>query len=79
MLKLWQVFADKVLQKIYKNKSKEKGNQVRPSKDQETDIISKCRVRSHIPDNIPAGPESKIALLAGARFRVCLEKSECFR
>jgi len=29
--------------------------------------------------NIPAGPESKIALLAGDRFLVCLEKLRCFK
>lgn len=32
-----------------------------------------------VSDDIPAGPESNIALLAGKRFRVCLETSKCLR
>lgn len=31
------------------------------------------------PDNQPAGPESKIARLAGERFRMYLETSACFK
>lgn len=64
MLKLGQAFAGKVLQKL------------------NITIVSQTELKFNIclQDKIniiyyiPAGPESKIALLAGERFLVCLEK-----
>jgi len=65
-----QALAGKVLQE-----AKQDGNQnVNQNPQQVGNVLQEKTERS-----IPAGPDSRIALLPGERFRVNLETSACFK
>lgn len=78
VLKLWQVFVDKALEKIDKNKNETNGDQVRPIK-RLRNINIQLQGEITYSIHIPEGPTSKMTLPAGVKCWVCFEKSEFLR